>query len=201
MEFNNLPCYQLQIDPDEKSNVQVDYVALVDMPAIEKDFLAFSGTVKPLRFEVQNEDRRIISGPAMLANVPIYRRDPEMGEYYVVFSPETIYDIAQKFFAKGFNQNFNLMHDPKEKVQGVNVFESFIVDKSRGIQPMAGFEDAQDGSWFISAKVNNDEVWAKIKAGEVKGFSVEGLFQYKKPKLSQDQVYAKIQELLKNLES
>lgn len=193
----NLPCYQLQIDPDEKSNVQVDYVALVDMPAIEKNFLAFN-EAKPMCFDVVSEDRRIISGPAMLANIPIYRRDPEMGEYYVVFSPQTIYDIAQKFFQKGFNQNFNLMHDPNEKVQGVTIFESFIVDSTRGIQPMSGFADAQDGSWFISAKVNNEEVWNKIKAGEVKGFSVEGLFQYKKPKAESGQTMAKIKEIMDN---
>jgi hypothetical protein len=131
-----------------------------------------------------DEERRIISGPAMLSNVPIYRRDEQAGEYYVVFTPETIYSIAQKFFAKGFNQNFNLMHDPTLKVEGVTVFESFIVDKARGISPMKGFEDAQDGSWFISAKINNDQVWQFIKEGKVKGFSVEGMFQYKKGAMS-----------------
>ena len=41
---------------------------------------------------------------------------------------------------------------------------------------MAGFEDLPDGTWFISAKVNNDAIWSKIKAGEVRGFSVEGNF-------------------------
>jgi hypothetical protein len=174
-------------------------VALVDLPAIEKNFIAFDK--KRLGFEVVSEDRQIISGPAMLSNVPIYRRDDQIGEYYVVFSPQTIYDIAQKFFSKGFNQNFNLMHDPNNKVEGVNVFESFIVDKSRGIQPMKGFEDAQDGSWFISAKVTNPDVWAKIKSGEVKGFSVEGMFQYKKEKMnSEESVLAEIKRLLDSID-
>lgn len=190
----DLPVYKLQIDASQESELQVDYVALVDKPAIEKDFIAFNES-KPLQFLV-NEDRNIISGAAMLADVPIYRRDEQMGEYFVVFDAPTIFQIVEKFFQKGFNQNFNLMHNPEAKLQGVTVFESFIVDKSRGIQPMVGFEDAKDGSWFMSAKVNNPEVWAMIKEGKVKGFSVEGIFSYKKSPMSADQTLAKIMELL-----
>lgn len=190
----DLPVYKLQIDASQDSELQVDYVALVDKPAIEKDFIAFNES-KPLQFLV-NEDRNIISGAAMLADVPIYRRDEQMGEYFVVFDAPTIFQIVEKFFSKGFNQNFNLMHDPAAKLSGVTVFESFIVDKSRGIQPMVGFEDAKDGSWFMSAKVNNPEVWQMIKNGTVKGFSVEGIFSYKKSPMSADQTLAKIMELL-----
>ena len=190
----DLPVYKLQIDASQDSELQVDYVALVDKPAIEKDFIAFNES-KPLQFFV-NEDRNIISGAAMLADVPIYRRDEQMGEYFVVFDAPTIFQIVEKFFSKGFNQNFNLMHDPSAKLSGVTVFESFIVDKSRGIQPMVGFEDAKDGSWFMSAKVNNPEVWQMIKNGTVKGFSVEGIFSYKKSPISADQTLAKIMELL-----
>ena len=32
------------------------------------------------------------------------------------------------------------------------------------------------GTWMVSMKVNNDDVWKKVKAGEVKGFSIEGYF-------------------------
>jgi hypothetical protein len=81
-------------------------------------------------------------------------------------------------------KNVNLFHDPNLQTEGVTIFESFISDASRGILPMKGFEDLPDGSWFISAKVENDDVWNKIKAGEVKGFSVEGIFSYVKRKLS-----------------
>jgi hypothetical protein len=191
----DLPIYKLQIDASVESDLQVDYVALVDKPAIEKDFIAFNQN-KPLQFAVINEDRHIISGAAMLADVPIYRRDEQMGEYFVVFDASTIFQIVEKFFSKGFNQNFNLMHDPEAKLPGVCVFESFIVDKSRGIQPMVGFEDAKDGSWFMSAKVNNEEVWQKIKSGTVKGFLVEGVFSYKKTPMSAEQTLAKIMDLL-----
>lgn len=170
----NLPVYKLVID-EQSEDLQVDAVALVDKPAIERNFLAFG---KHTAFAVGNEEERIITGPAMMADTPIYRND-ERGEYYVVFDAPTIKQIAQKYFAKGFQNNVNLQHDKGQIVEGVTVFESWIVDSKRGIAPMKGFEDAPEGSWFISMKVNDDATWQKVKAGEIKGFSVEGVFEYK----------------------
>lgn len=192
------PLFELLISEEESSNLEVSYVALVDSPAIEKNFLRFNEQKQV--FSTMDEERRIISGPAMLSDVPIFRKaEADLPDHMVVFKAATIYDIAQKFFAKGFNQNFNLMHDPDLKAEGVCVFESFIVDSTRGILPMKGFEDARDGSWFISAKINNDEVWNKIKAGEVKGFSVEGLFKYKKAPVSAEEAFNQIKEILNRI--
>lgn len=169
-----LPVYEMIINPEETSEVEVSFVALVDKPAIEKNFMAFKD--QKLDFAVNNE-KRIISGPAMIADQLIYRKD-ENGEYNVFFSPDTVRDIALKFFKKDYQKNLNLFHDPTLTLQGVTIFESFISDQSRGIRAMAGFEDLPDGTWFISAKVDNEDVWAKIKSGEVRGFSVEGIFSY-----------------------
>ena len=146
-----------------------------------------------------NEQKMELFGAAMLADMPIYRNDQQLGEYYVVFDKETIYTIAQKFFEKGFYQNFNLMHDPAQKTSGVFVFQSYIVDSAEGRMPPKGFEDAKDGSWFIGVKVNNPEVWAKVKSGEIKGFSVEGVFEYKKKGLTAEQIYNEIGKLLAGL--
>lgn len=195
MADKQLPVYKLQIDSSITSELQVDYVALVDRPAIEKNFMVFNEKVK-LAF---NDDRQIISGPAMLADVPIYRNDDQLGEYMVVFDAPTIFEIVEKFFTMGYNQNFNIMHDPRMKIQDVTVFESFIVDSSRGIKPMSGFEDAKDGSWFLSAKVNNPDVWKLIKEGAVKGFSVEGIFAYKKTAMSEEMILSEIKRLLSKL--
>lgn len=172
-----LPVYELVISNDETSDVEVSFVALVDKPAIEKNFMRFSD--QSFRFAI-NEEKKIISGPAMIAGQLIYRKD-ETGEYNVFFSPETVREIAVKFFKKDYQKNLNLFHDPSLSVEGVTIFESFVSDVSRGIQPMKGFEDLPDGTWFISAKVDNEDVWNKIKSGEVKGFSVEGIFSYMKP--------------------
>jgi hypothetical protein len=174
-----LPIYQLEISEDLNDDVEVDFVALVDKPAIERDFLKFNED--KAKFVIQSEDRRIVSGALMLADTPIYRND-QNGEYYVTFTKDTIEKIAQKFFKKGYQSNVNLMHDEALAVEGVTMYESFIVDSSRGVMAMKGFEDAPEGSWFGSFKVENESVWDKIKSGEFKGFSVEGIFNYKKEK-------------------
>jgi hypothetical protein len=67
---------------------------------------------------------------------------------------------------------------------GVYLIESFIIDSMRGIKAPEGFEDLPDGSWFISCKVDNEEIWNDyIKSGKFKGFSVEGLFTDRKVEL------------------
>lgn len=170
--MKKLPIYKLTISENDKEESEVNFIALVDSPAIESNWMAFN---KKLDF-AKNPDRRIISGAAMIADLPIYRKDESMGEYYVVFDKETIEKIVMKFFRKGYNSNVNIMHDNKKVVDGVYVFESMFIDHSRGIYPPKGFEDLTDGSWFVSMKVDNAKVWDNIQA--FNGFSVEGIFQY-----------------------
>ena len=131
-------------------------------------------------FAIQDEEKRIISGPLMIANQRIFRTDPELGNYEVYFSPETIKKIAIKMAKKGFHNNVNLMHNADMKVPGVTLFEVFQSDKARGIRPMKGFEDLADGTLFGSMYVENPVAWQMIKDGFIKGFSVEGNFGMKK---------------------
>lgn len=147
-------------------------------------------------FAIQDEDERIISGPVMLADTPIYRND-ENGEYYVTFSKDTIKKIAQKFFKKGYQSNVNLMHDQGNLTEGLTMFESWIKDEKRGIKAMSGYEDTPDGSWFGSFKVDNEQVWQLIKEGKVRGFSVEGIFNYRKSgEKNYQEMWSKIVEIL-----
>lgn len=188
--------YKAQIDPSLSSDLEVSYIGLVGRPAIEKNFQAF----KELRARFTlDEERQIISGPAMVADMPLYRKDEALGEYYVVFDAPSIFTIVQKFAAKGNMTKFNLFHDDQQQVQDVTIFNSFITDKQLGINAPVGFEDLAEGSWFISAKVNNPAVWAKVKSGEIKGFSVEGIFSYmpaRMQKLTVEQAMERIKEIL-----
>lgn len=197
----DLPVYKCRISEELDSDLQVEFVSFVDKPAIDKNFMAFK---EKLRFAVDT-DKRIVSGPAMIADMLIYRNDPEgLGEYYTMFDAESILSIVQKFFKKGFIKNFNVMHEPGSKSSGVTVFESFIVDRTLGKLPMKGFEDVADGSWFVSAKVEDEAIWEKVKSGEVKGFSVEGVFEQmpvKMTKMTPEQVVEKIQQLLASMQS
>lgn len=183
------------IDEEVSSESEVSFVALVDKPAIQKNFMAFAAHVA-MSFQVISEDKRIVSGPAMLADTPIYR-DQDGEEFYVTFSKETIEKIALKFFKKGYQANFNLMHQPEMATEAVTVFESFICDPERGIMPMKGYEDAPAGSWFISAKVEDDNIWAMVKDGTLKGFSVEGIFSMKTTnKVAEEEMLSQIKEIL-----
>lgn len=189
--MEKLPMYTLTIDEDIEHNTGVEYVALVDNPAIERNWMAFNEH-KPMKFAIENEEQRIVSGPLMVADLPIYRRDEKHGEYYAIFGAKTIMQIVQKFFKNKYNTNVNIMHDSSDKVEGVFMFESFIINRDRGIKPPKGFEGLTNGSWFGSYKVENDSVWADIKAGTFKGFSVEGPFTQslydEKPKSKIDEI-------------
>jgi hypothetical protein len=108
------------------------------------------------------------------AYLPIYRYDEQVGDHYVVFRKPIIEKIVNKFMKQGLNSEINLMHN--SPVKDVYVFESLLIDKDRGVAAPDGFQDAPDGSWFVSMRVDNDKVWNEIKEGKYKGFSVEGMF-------------------------
>lgn len=186
------PVYKLRISDED--NTGVEYVALVDDPAIEKNFLAFAPQKD--MFQVNSEEKRIVSGALMVANLPIYRRDNEKGEYYVVFDKEVISQIVHKFFRNKFSANVNLMHDPSKKVDGVYMFESWIIDSESGRNAPKGFDKLTDGTWFGSFKVNNEEVWNQIKQGEFRGFSVEGIFSHTYQYDSDIELIDRVREIL-----
>ena len=190
-----LPIYELRIQEDLADDAEVSFVALVDKPAIQKDFLVFNE--QRIAFAIQDEDQHIISGPLMLAEEPIIRNNAKYGQHFIKFSAETIKEIAIKFSKKGYQKNVNLMHDDNMQLDGLVMFESFIVDSKRGIKPMNGFEDVKDGSWFGSFYVENPQAWDLIKQGKVKGFSVEGMFDYVLPTKTPEQQLQELAALLK----
>jgi len=191
-----LPIYELMINEDVNDDAEVSFVAMVERPAIQRNWNAFKENVK---FEIISEEKRIISGPLMLADTPIFRSDDKLGDYYITISKDTILKIVQKFFKKGYQANVNVEHNPDYKVEDMVMFESFISDSARGIAPMKGFEDAPDGSWFGSMKVDNDFAWNEVKEGNIKGFSVEGIFEYYKTKVEAKEQADKIFEEIKKI--
>lgn len=169
--MEKLPLIKLTIDPnDERSGVE--FVSFVDRPAIERQWQAFADEGKPLKFAVTSEPLRIVSGPMMVAGMPIYRRSEQVGEYYVQFDADAIREIVYKYFKNARTVTANVMH--KSEVDGVFMFESWLTDTAKPAP--VGFESLPDGSWFGSFKVDNDEVWAKVVDGTFTGFSVEGIF-------------------------
>lgn len=192
-----LPVFELNIDENYESETGVFAVSIVSAPAIEENALFFTEDVE-FNFKMENEDQRIISTPILVANKKIYRNSEEFGEHYIVFTKETIRKIMQKYFAMGYQTNSNLEHNPLMALDGITMFESYQIDRQRGINPPNEFKDLSDGSWYGSMKVTDSETWELIKNGEFKGVSVEGSFKYehKKDKETEEELLREIAELL-----
>lgn len=190
---------ELLIDDDVNSTLEVDKVALVDRPAIEVNWFAFADQVADMNFTEVNDEKRIVFGPAMIPGKVIPRVDEETGEQYsVVFSRDTVEKCALKFFQKNFQHNSNKQHDPNQPVKDIVFFQSFVKDSSKG---MVGMNDNHpDGTWYLGAKINDDATWQEVKDGKYKGFSVEGMFKYKKQKMSAEEAFKKIMEILNGIE-
>ena len=172
--------YDISIDPTD-FETGLNAISLVENPAVEVDFLAFAKEESAV-LQFADEERHIITGIALLADTPIYRIAPDGTEYYVRFTKDCIRQLVEKYFKFGLTNSVNIEHKDNQFVDGVTMLESYIIDKERGICP-SEFASAPDGSWVVSYKVSNLDVWNKIKSGEVKGFSVQGLFRIIETKL------------------
>lgn len=157
-------------DKDETSGI--DAVSVVSSPAIEENFIALN------KHEVElkkiDEEKRLLMGAALIPNKQIYRVNDKQEEYYIFFSENTVRK-ASELFLKRSNQN-NATYEHKDKLSGMSVVESWIIeDEKHDKSAKYGF-NLPVGTWMISMKVENDEVWNDVKEGKVKGFSIEGYF-------------------------
>lgn len=169
-----IPTYIANIDDSETTGMFV--ISLVEDPAVESNWVKFNKDTQQMTFSIDNEEQRVITGVVMRANFPIYRNNPQYGEFYVKYSPETLKQMALKYFKMNQQNNVNMAHNPNNQTDKVNIFEMYIKDSERGIIPK-GFEDIEDGSLMASFKVNDEVIWEDIKKGVFKGFSLEGVFQ------------------------
>ena len=165
--------FYIKINEDDITGI--DAISLVDMPAVQKNFLCFNKDSELVKLNFDNS-KHIITGVVCLADTPIYRYSQKLGEYYVVFTKETIERMVEKFSKQDLFKSVNLQHDNNKFVDGIYMVESFITNKERGINPVE-FADIPDGSWICSFKVENDELWNEIINGDkLNGFSLQGMF-------------------------
>ena len=153
---------------------------------------------KSQEFSVINEEKRLLGGFLMTADQPIYRRDEDGSEYYVTFPASAIEKIVKKMAKKGKALTFNINHDDSQPAEQCYLMSHFIIDSKLGVKTPEGFTPAKDGSWFGFVKVDNEQVWEKVKSGEIKGFSVEGYFNDHKLIDAERNVYEEIKNKLIN---
>ena len=121
---------ELFID-DENEYSGIDAISVVESPAIEEDFIALKNQEFKLA-EVDSE-KRILMGPALIPNKPIYRKSDDK-EYYIYFSKKTVKKASELFLMRGKQNNSTFEH--QVPLQGMSVVESWLVedeekDKSR----------------------------------------------------------------------
>ena len=151
-------------------------ISLVESPAVERNFLCFEKENK-LKLQLSDESQHIITGVVALADTPIYRYNPAIGEYWVVFTKDTIQKMVEKYARQGLFNSVNLDHDDERFTDSVFMVESYIINKQRNIVPV-GFEDIPDGSWICSFKVEDDALWSEIiNTDKFNGFSLQGVFE------------------------
>ena len=167
--IGGIPVFDALITDEETGMMKI---SLVDDPAVMSNFQTFANRRMQM-YSVADEDKRLVYGVVMRADFPIYRRDDRLGEYYILYKPETIRIMAEKYLADGKQNLVSTMHSTD--VDGVQMVQYFIKDSSRGVSP-AGFDEIADGSLFAEYHIVNDDVWAKVKDGTYKGFSLEGYF-------------------------
>ena len=157
---------------DENDDVSgIEAISVVESPAIEEDFIALKKEEYKLA-EVDKE-KRILMGAALVPNKPIYRKSGE-DEYYIYFSKDTVRKASELFFIRGNQNNSTLEHNLP--LTGLTAVESWIVESEKDKTRHYGL-DVPIGTWMVSMKVLNDEVWNDyVKTGKVKGFSIEGYF-------------------------
>lgn len=164
----------------------VEAISLVKEPAIMVNWVAFNkqGRTQAVHLAQMDEEQRTIIAPALIPDLKIVRYDAADDlEYDVYFSKQTC-KLASELFLKNHRTN-NHTYEHADPVEGVSVVESWIVqDPSMDKARLYGFTELNEGTWMVRAKVENEEVWNKIKAGEARGLSIEGYFLDKVEHLS-----------------
>ena len=156
---------------DENDEVSgIEAISVVENPAIEENFIALKN--QEFKLAEVDKEKRILMGAALIPSKPIYRTNGKQ-EYYIYFSKATVRKASELFFINGNQSNSTLEH--QLELKGLTAVESWIVESEQDKSRMYDL-NVPMGTWMVSMKVNNDDVWKKVKAGEIKGFSIEGYF-------------------------
>ena len=168
---------------NENESLAIDAISLVSSPAIEQDFVYFNKSKNNLTFAKVDEEKRMVVSPALIPNKQIFRYDPNTdSEYYVYFSPETVLKASELYLKH--NNHHKATYQHQDRVSGVLTVESWIKEGDMDKSKMYGF-DLPNGTWFVKMRIDNDELWNKIKDGELKGLSIEGYFTDKMEEMSE----------------
>lgn len=188
--FNEIPVIELF------PNGTLNNIALVTSPAIEELFLKFSEEVE--QFQFADDEKHIVTGPILIPEKKILRYDLDGNPFYVWFSKETIEELSQTFLRDDKNRSWNLQHE--QDTNDVYITESWLVNNSEMDKAKSLGFDVPEGTWMASAKIENEEIWKRIKNNELRGFSIDGMFKIEQNVIDYDEALKKIEEIIKQVE-
>lgn len=173
MKAKPLNIFEARID-EEDGKYGIYAISLVEDPAIMRDFVKLAKDKAWLSFS-KDEDKQLLVGPLLVPNQLIYRKKLD-GHFY--FSADSIRKIRDRLMDDGVQRNVTFLH--QEQVDHCQMVEVWIKeDQHYDKSAKYGFKDCPIGTLFVSMKVEDKNFWKdKIKTGQVKGFSIEGLFEY-----------------------
>jgi hypothetical protein len=176
--------YELVIE-DENID-EVFAISLVEEPAIESNFVFFDK--EKVQFAAINDEKKLLMGPILIPDKQILRIDGEGMPYHVFFKPETIKKLSEMYLKKKYTDKSTLEHD--SKIDGVTLVESWIVEsRTKDKSALYGLS-VPVGTWMGTFKVDNEDIWNNyVKTGDVKGFSIEGLFGHNLVAAAKEQDY------------
>ena len=160
----DLPLYDITLEDFEQGMYKI---SLVDKPAIEENFIYFS---KQSIEMFANDEKREVVGPIMIPNKEILRQSAENGYYYVRFTEDTIREIMYNYSKKGLFNEFGIQHE--NDTTDVVMLEIWMKESDNDKSKDYGF-DLPNGTVFVKAKIESDELFNAIKDGEINGFSIE----------------------------
>jgi len=169
---------------DDSQELAIDAISLVTSPAIEQDFVYFGKEKNNLTFAKVDEEKRMLVSPALIPNKQIFRHDPNTdSDYYVYFSPDTVRKASELYLKH--NNHHKATYQHQDRVSGVLTVESWIIEDTKLDKSTLYGYSLPVGTWMVKLKISNDEIWSKIKEGELKGLSIEGYFTDKMEQMSE----------------
>ena len=170
---------------DSNEELAIDAISLVTDPAIEVDFVYFNKGKNNLTLAKIDEEKRMIVSPALIPNKNIYRYNAQTDQdYYVFFSKETVRKASEMYLKHNNHHKATYQHE--ERVSGVLTVESWIKEDDKYDKSIAYGFDLPIGTWFVKMRIDNDDMWERIKSGELKGLSIEGYFVDKMEMMSKN---------------
>jgi hypothetical protein len=175
--MNTTKIVELVID-DDSQELAIDAISLVSAPAIEENWVFFGKEKNNLTLAKVDEEKRMLVSPALIPNKQIFRYDPNTdSDYYVYFSPETVRKASELYLKH--NNHHKATYEHQDRVSGILTVESWIIEDTKTDKSTLYGFSLPKGTWMVKMKIENEDLWQKIKSGELKGLSIEGYFTNK----------------------